>query len=185
MPGISIKLTTDGMGVTALLKGMADRLGNPHQPLTDCGVQMIRSTRKNFAAEGRPEKWAPLAKSTIKHKRKTGHTKMLVDKRILENSITSDVQGNTLTHGTASPYGRIHQLGGEIRQGARSELFVRNRYKKGPKKNLFKKGTQAGRGLTFKDRTIKIPARKFLVFQPEDLDIFKKIFSAWAMGKKP
>ncbi len=66
------------------------------------------------------------------------------------------------------PYARIHNEGGVIEQAARSETFVRNRYKKGPKSKYFggmgafRKGTTDGQGLTFKARTINMPQRKFM-----------------------
>jgi phage gpG-like protein len=66
--------------------------------------------------------------------------------------------------GTDSRYGRIHQLGGTITQGARSELFTRNRRKSG----AFKKGTKEGRGFTFGERKIAIPARPYLGISKAD-----------------
>ena len=119
MSGISIQLTTDDIGVQAKLHGMADRFSNLRQPLTDCGAQALRSTQLTFSAEGRPQPWASLAPATVKHKQKTGHTKMLVDSAILKNSITATVEGNTMIEGTTVPYARIQQLGGEIHRTAR------------------------------------------------------------------
>lgn len=55
-----------------------------------------------------------------------------------------------------------------INKAARSETFVRNRYTKGPKSKafggmgLFKKGTTAGKGLTFKAHSVTIPQRQFM-----------------------
>lgn len=66
------------------------------------------------------------------------------------------------------PYAQIHNEGGTIQKAARSETFVRNRYKKGPKSKafggmgLYKKGTTAGRGLTFKAHSITMPKRQFM-----------------------
>ena len=64
--------------------------------------------------------------------------------------------------GNSVPYAKIHNEGGTITQSARSELFVRNRRKKGAGKGRFKRGTQAGRGFSYGDRKIRIPKRQFM-----------------------
>lgn len=87
----------------------------------------------------------------------------------LRRSIQVVTIGNLYAIGVLGvPYARIHNEGGEITQAARSELFVRNRYKKGAKGKMFggmgayKKGTTKGKGLSFKQRTITIPKRQFI-----------------------
>lgn len=71
------------------------------------------------------------------------------------------------------PYARIHNEGGAINKAARSEIFVRNRYKRGPKSKMFggmgafKKGVTKGRGLSFKEHTINMPKRKFIGNSPQ------------------
>jgi phage gpG-like protein len=66
------------------------------------------------------------------------------------------------------PYAQIHNEGGVIQKAARSETFVRNRYTKGPKSKafggmgLYKKGTKAGKGLTFKAHAVTMPKRQFM-----------------------
>lgn len=64
--------------------------------------------------------------------------------------------------GSDVPYARIHNFGGIIQQSARSELFIRNRKLRGQYKGRFKKGVTPGQGFTFKQRTIVMPARKFM-----------------------
>ena len=89
--------------------------------------------------------------------------------------------------GANKEYAAIHQLGGTIMQGARSELFLRNRYKRatktGRKKGMFKKGTTAGRGLTFRERRIVIPARPFLGLSPENSKEILGIINGFVEGK--
>lgn len=66
------------------------------------------------------------------------------------------------------PYARVHNEGGEINRAARTENFVRNRYTTGKKAKYFggmgafKKGTTAGRGLTFKAYKYTMPRRQFM-----------------------
>jgi hypothetical protein len=51
---------------------------------------------------------------------------------------------------------------------ARTETFVRNRYKRGAKGKMFggmgafKKGTVAGQGQTYKEYSVKMPQRQYM-----------------------
>lgn len=70
------------------------------------------------------------------------------------------------------PYARIHNEGGRINKAARSETFVRNRYKVGKKGKMFggmgafKKGTTKGKGLSFREHSVGMPQRKFIGNSP-------------------
>jgi phage gpG-like protein len=81
--------------------------------------------------------------------------------RIIDSGDRFVVIGNDV------PYAAIHNYGGEIHQSARSETFRRNRLSRGINKGRFKKGTSAGRGLTFKQRVIAMPKRQFIGNSPE------------------
>lgn len=65
-------------------------------------------------------------------------------------------------------YARVHNEGGTIDRAERSETFVRNRHTTGRKSKyfggmgLYKRGTTAGRGLTFKAYSYKMPQRQFM-----------------------
>ena len=180
MPGISVSLKINDIGLQQRLSQLKENFsaGSIQQALVNCGVQAQRSTQLTFAAEGRPTKWPALAPATVRHKKKTGHTKMLVDSSILKNSIVPVVEGNKMIIGTAVPYARIHQLGGEIHHTARKQVNAFN------KKGKFLSHAKAANRKTpvkvhvssIGAHDIKIPARPFLLFQPGDIDIFKKIF---------
>jgi phage gpG-like protein len=133
---------------------------------------MYRAVMKNFAVEGRP-KWKKLAKSTLKQRNKKGYTGKILQRRGggsgLKGSIQAKYDAESASVGTNKIYGRIHQEGGTIKIAARSEIFKRNRYKRGSKKGKFKKGTTPGRGNTIKSSLIKIPARPFLKLDKPDL----------------
>jgi phage gpG-like protein len=76
------------------------------------------------------------------------------------------------------PYARIHEFGGWIHQGARSALYVQNRYKGSGKvhtKGQFKKGYTRGHGYTYLSRSIHIPARSYIRSTAEDLRVIKKV----------
>ena len=84
------------------------------------------------------------------------------------------------------PYAEIHNNGGTIKQAARSELIQRNRhketiyYKKGKNagrmkqmKGQFAKGTTAGKGFTFAEKTITIPRRQMIPTDDSDSPILR------------
>ncbi|MCH5690024.1 hypothetical protein LWM68_40865 [Niabella sp. W65] len=69
------------------------------------------------------------------------------------------------------PYASIHNQGGQISQAARSETFVRNRYKRGAKGKMFGgmghlKRYYQGRGQSYKARVINMPKRQFIGASP-------------------
>lgn len=51
--------------ITPLLRRVHDRALNLDGPLHAIGEQMVNSTRATFAAQGRPDKWKPLALATM------------------------------------------------------------------------------------------------------------------------
>ncbi|RQO78100.1 hypothetical protein DBR40_09120 [Pedobacter sp. KBW01] len=111
----------------------------------------------------------PWPKRKTKSRRGAGNQNILIQSGRLrrETRITSTTP-TSVKVGNSAPYAAVHNDGGEIRRSARSELFVRNRYKKGAKGKMFggmgafKKGTTSGKGLTFKAYSFKMPRRRFL-----------------------
>lgn len=148
MPGIAVKVNIDAAPLKRRIERLLENMteGAVGQALKACGVVALRSIEKNFREGGRPQKWAELKPTTVKRKKKTGHTKTLIDSGTLKNSITAEVSGNVLTVGTVVPHARIHQLGGDIQRAKKIGMSI-----------------------------IRIPARPYLVVQDEDKEIFKKI----------
>lgn len=123
---------------------------------------MIPSIRKNFDAEGRPS-WAPLADATVL-KRGTAHP-ILNDSGALkatmgllkiwhidtEKAMITDLPQNVW-------YGKVHQAG----MGA-AEIFEDP--VSGATHNIGEDGS--------------IPARPFVMIQPEDEEAMERIFSLW------
>jgi phage gpG-like protein len=72
------------------------------------------------------------------------------------------ISTNAVHIGTDKPYGRIHNEGGQIHQAPRSETFTRNRFVSGKNQGKFRKGTQKGKGFSFKARVINMPKRQFI-----------------------
>lgn len=124
------------------------------------------SIDENFIRQGRPKRWKPLKRSTIKKRRlkqQTG-TKILQASGGLATSITGNVRGNKIILGSPKEYARIHNEGGTIRHpGGTKYAHV------GPGEVRFlRKSATKFDGIT-KPHNIKIPARPFLLFQKKDI----------------
>ncbi|GMA59730.1 phage virion morphogenesis protein [Alicyclobacillus fastidiosus] len=67
MSGIAIRIEANGLDTLVnRLEAMTERAVNMTPLMARFGVAMIASVHANFAAEGRPEKWAPLSASTVR-----------------------------------------------------------------------------------------------------------------------
>lgn len=167
MAEITIKL--DGAdAVRERLREISARVSNMSPIMKAIGERVVEQTRRRF------EKGGPAPDGTPWAKPKTPNPKRIrtltVSGQLRDSIRFQMINANEVAIGTNKVYAAIHQFGGEITQGARSELFQRNRYVRGPKKGSFKKGSVAGRGLTFKGREINIPARPFLGLSKQDSD---------------
>lgn len=141
------------------------------------GNEAVNFFKDNFKKQGWQgetfEKWPARKKNE-----KGPIRPILIKNRTLEQSIQRKLTTpNEVIVGTAGqiPYARIHNEGGQIHQAARSETFVRNRYKKKPMKGKFRKGTKPGRGFTFGERTINMPKRQFIGDSPVLRERLKKM----------
>ena len=131
------------------------------------GNMVVNAALDNFrnqAFNGQPWK----ARKT-KGRRGNGRQNILVQSGALRRSIrVIRTTATSVTVGSDLPYASVHNDGGEIKRAARTETFVRNRYTKGVKGKMFggmgafKKGTTAGRGLTFRAYSYRMPQRQFL-----------------------
>lgn len=126
------------------------------------GTEVVNSSLDNFRSESFfGEKWE-------ERKDKKNKRKLLIKTGTLQRSprIVSSMIGHVVV-GSDIPYASVHNNGGTINRTARSETFVRNRFKNGTKKGLFKRGTTAGQGMTFKAYSYSMPVRKFLGSHPK------------------
>ena len=127
------------------------------------GNVVINDTLDNFRDESFDNvKWqGRVNKKDTRHLLiKSGNLRRSI--RIISTTMTSVVIGSDV------PYASVHNYGDQIDRYARTETFVRNRYKVGPKGKMFggmgafKKGTSPGRGLSFKAYSYNMPKRTFL-----------------------
>jgi phage gpG-like protein len=98
---------------------------------------------------------------------RSGRLRGSMQSRVVEEGTNlTGITGSGVLGGKRVVYADIHETGGVIKQGARSELFIRKRRKRTTAKGTigqFLKGrTTSGQGFTFKERTIRIPARRYM-----------------------
>lgn len=180
---MSIVVQSDASNVTVSLSRFALSLGAREQLMNIIGVGQLKSVRQTFRDSGSPSgSWPPLSPASLSwRKYSTGH-KLLVDTGLLLNSITFAVQGNSVVVGTGLRYASVHQYGFDGDQSVKPYSYTRRQRSRdtfGSQKITNKLGrsqtvhrkTSSGiatvnvRGFT---RHIRIPARPFLVFRPED-----------------
>lgn len=118
MGGLSLALTLDA-GCLDPLAGLYDRLGDLTPAMEGAGRLMLASAAKNFAAQGRPDKWRPLAPSTVKRK---GNGIILFETGRLMSSIGFSAGCAGLSVSARVPYAAIQQDGG--RAGARLAAVI-------------------------------------------------------------
>lgn len=180
--GIHIRI--DDGKTRELLKRLAGRIKDLRPALKAIGEHLVKSTDRRFEAQGpAPDgtPWAPLEESTLARKRRKGRImKILQERGHLRGSIRAQLLGKTaVAVGTNRVYAAAQQFGADITQAARSEIFQRNRYVRGGKKGRFKKGTISGRGFTFGERRIHIPARPFLGVDAQDSGVIAGIIDRY------
>lgn len=138
------------------------------------GVDMLRSTDRNFVMQGRRDAavgvWAPLSPTTIARRRKgsgAGSPLILQDTGRLRGSITFQASSRHLEVGTNVEYAGMHQQGG--RWGT-SKRVHRNAFVKAHTRK-----TKHGAVKVKAHRRVenfRIPARPFLWFHEKDLKRF-------------
>ena len=170
---IGIKHTFDEVRAMAGIEKTAGRMADVGPFLQDCGLVLIRSVAQNFKTGGRPVRW----EKSVRAENTGGQT--LVQTARLKNSITFDVNGNTLTLGSNVKYARIHQLGGKIDKNVTVKKHWRLMTK------AFGKPI-AARSVLVKSHerkmNVTMPARPFLMVQEADWRIIRRIYADHVAG---
>ena len=137
----------------AAIKSVMQRAPN------EIGAIAVAHYKQNFVLGGFVDDTLRPWKKRKKETKQTLGRALLVKRAKLKNSIrVFSKNEQQIVLGSDVVYARIHNEGGVITQYERSELFVRNRNKKG----FYKKGIKAGKGNTYGKRTIRIPKRQFI-----------------------
>jgi phage gpG-like protein len=133
---------------------------------------MVPSIRKNFDDGGRPEQWVPLSEVTIER----GGSQPLVRSGTLRRTASQiniwDITSESATIRDLPErawYGKIHQGGyGGAVGGRRGQRNLDARLRKA-----------MASGQKVKLNAASIPARPFVLFQPEDEEAIERVFSDW------
>lgn len=122
-----IEIKINDKEIQQLLKKLAAKTENLRPFMKNIAGIMADSVEENFDKEGRPDKWAPLAKSTIKQRTKKGYWpgKILQMRGDLAASITSKYDDNSAVVGTNKIYAAIHQFGGDAGRNKKVKIPAR------------------------------------------------------------
>ena len=170
---MQIKFTTKDLGVKTRLDRLEARMKNITPALKECGLVLIRSVAKNFAAGGRLVRWKPSLRA------RTGGGKTLIKTARLKNSMTMKAFGRVLRVGTNVKYAAIHHLGGRIRKNVKVKQHYRIITKAFGKSISGRKVLVRSHG---RQMNMNMPARPFLMAQDADIRIFKRILSDHIAG---
>jgi len=180
---LQIQIQSNAKKVDSALIFLDAQLRNYSVPLAQVGEYMVKSVQSNFLEQGRPTPWLPLSPMTLARRKKGtsgGSPKILMDRGFLFKSITrSEPTETEVKVGTNISYGKLHQFGGISRISAHKETVgkhYRNTKSGRVKVKEFTRDVKA--------KSYKIPARPFLLFQPEDTVAINKIITMYIQGSK-
>lgn len=183
-----IRVEIDDRQVQEKLKKLAKKVSDLTPFFREAAGILAEAVDVNFEGEGRPERWRPLASATIKARSRKGHWPGPIlnvsGSRGLVGSITRHYDAHSAIVGTNKVYGPIHQFGGEIQVGARTQnIHLRTehfdarsgRWAEGGKEGArqrtrFARSLNATHGMKVDvgAHTVKIPARPFLALDDDD-----------------
>ena len=177
MAGAAVEFRADDAEVQRALNDLAVAVGDLRPALKNIGEVLKRSTRDRFGRSIAPDgtAWAPLKPATLRRKARMGApAAILVMRGYLARKIRYQLEGSDTVHvGTDRPYGAIHQFGGEIQRGARTQKIY-NTIRGSGHDVTFKKGfarrkrANLEREVQVGAHVIRIPARPFLGISTED-----------------
>lgn len=170
-------LHIDDSELQAVVQGVVDRLSDKRKMLSVVGEIGVNSVRTNFMVGGRPVKWQPSRRAT--EQGVPGRTATLRDSNRLMNSITSQVRGDTVTIGTNVVYAAVHNYGAKKFSFGTFAARVR----------AHERLTRSGKKVQVAahNRTVRlpwgdIPARRFMLLQPEDIVAIESYVAGYSTG---
>lgn len=192
-----MKIKFDDTRAREILSGIETRLTDMTELFRTIGATALRAVMRNFEEQGRPRRWRSLTPVT-KRARRGNRAKILQDTGQLKASIGVKTGDRWAEVGTNLEYAAIHQFGGVITaRNARSLAIPLNpkARQKRPREweGLFAYTSRAGhrilalrRGnrlvpMYILKRSVRIPARPFLSFTDEDIEIMRQQMIGWLM----
>ena len=164
--------------------------------MSTLGQGQLVSVYKAFAEEGSPSgSWAPLSEVSKRWGRHAEGNKLLIRSGLLRNSIRVVATANSATIGTNLRYAGVHQYGYSGPQSVKGYSYTRS-VKSRDESGSFGIVNKRGRKQTVRRRTvsgvafvtvraftrnIRIPARPFLVFRPEDPERIGEQVRLWEL----
>lgn len=120
-----IEIKIDDREVMETLKPVASKVDNMSPVMRQIAGDMLDAVHENFDKEGRPDKWAPLAPSTIKRLTKKGKTGKMLNRSAagLWHSIRPESDATSAQVGTNKMYAGFLQLG-TVKMPARPFLVL-------------------------------------------------------------
>lgn len=162
MSGARLTVTFDDRQLAAGLRRIRQGLQNRRGLLGAIGTGMVANTMHRFDRHVDPQGrgWAPLSPGYQAIKRGPGILQERATSGGLMGSITRQVRGDSVIVGTNKVYGAIYQFGGTIT--AKNAKGLRFR--------------MAGHWVRV--RSVRIPARPYLGFGPEDQQTVRDVLAA-------
>lgn len=160
-----IKAKIDDKNCKILLKGIENNGKNMSRAMRTIAVELEESVRENFEVGGRYSKAGSLIGGPKKWT-KSQHGGSLIRTGNLRDSITSESDKNSARVGTNIAYAKIHNFGGTIAgrtiipREKKALSFIWNGMRR-----IYARVTT---------KTREIPARPYMVVQPEDIESFKE-----------
>ena len=171
MTGVQIRIAADTAPVQAQLGRLLAAAGDLTPAMDEIGSTLVASTILRFEQQTDPEgrRWLP-SKAALKRKGLT-----LVDSARLKLSVTHEATARAVAVGTNVIYAAIHQLGGEIRKGARTQTLAfdrKGRFTSRAKASKRKAGFVPVAFAQISAHVVNMPARAFLgVSEGDEADI--------------
>ena len=177
MAGVKVEIQGADEALAALSRAVT-RIDDPIGLYRNIGEALLKSTQHRFetarASDGNP--WPPSIRALVEG----GQT--LVNSGQLLASLHYNASASGLELGTNKEYAAIHQFGGTIAQGARSQVVhfkVHKRTGKQLKGFRKEKGASLAQKVAIGARTITIPARPFLGLDDDDEREITRIAGDW------
>jgi phage virion morphogenesis protein len=191
-----IKVTDNFEKAAEVLDRVARRAGNTVGLMRQFTGIMHDQVEENFAKEGRPGKWKPLAASTIRRRKAKGNWpgKILQVRGRLATGWEPKYDNNSAVYGTNVKYAAIQNFGGTTKHAAMSRVLHfgkvhearRGENSVGPGRptRSFAKPGKAKLGMKVEvgAHETTIPARPFLYIGPEGVQKMIDAAKAWLMN---
>ncbi|MGL5166638.1 MAG: phage virion morphogenesis protein [Afipia sp.] len=179
MTGVRMQLDQDA--ALKELAGYIERARNPRGMFENIGMSLVTSTQHRFeqgkGPDGNP--WPPSIRALA-----TGGKTLIGPMARLMRSVTFNATATALELGSNVIYAAIHQLGGIIRQAARTAV-LHFKTNKRTGKSLFSKPGKADRARKAEigALVIRMPARPFIGLDDDDNREILRIAEDWLIGE--